>query len=278
MKRKKILIIILTVFIFLILLLVFNTFFNRKSEEGVHYKKRVYVSEKENGWYYYLESNIVDKENLAHYFFDGCNLKYKTMEGYNILMFDEQENIIGRMPTFPTLSVSEKKKNGVMERDEILQIDNYFDEKQFGNKIELSDLNDLNIINFEKEELIELYNNLQNKTYQRPGDRFSHLDTCTIHSEKNRNDEVIQIGLLVGNSTIQAIHIDIKYSNEQYLSDLINNGKANSQQKNIYEIFQNAKDYIIKNNRMTDIPNTVLNSQNELENRLLSLLNTTMKG
>lgn len=277
MKNKKKLLIIIGFMLLIIIIttLIFIFYKNNDSNKKTNTaKERMYVVSKEDGWYYYFKTILID--NTTRNFFNGCNLKYETMEDYNILVYNEEKKIIGRISTYPTLGVSEKSKNGIMERDEVLKIDSYFDKKQFNKKITSEDLSDLELYNFSSEEIINLYNNTQDLEYLEELAKIK-LDECTITSEKNTSDYTINIGILLNTDIFKGVWLDILYEDGAYLSDLVNSNKATTKQKELYSNFKEIEKYIIENNNIKDLQN-IFKDYNTIEyQRLYTLANNILE-
>lgn len=245
MSKNKIFFLILISIISIILLCMFNDIKKSKNDStsSTDYAERMAYIEKKNGWYFYMYEN-----NFKELFFDGCNLKYPNLKGYYINIYtDKTETVIyEKIPTFATLSTSDFIKNNKLERDEVVEIDNFFNEKQFNRKVEEIDLNDLNLENFDKKDILTLYNTLQDKNYSDYLTKFK-LSECKILEDNFDSGYKLNVGILAERKGIAVVRIDIVYNDNQYLSDLVQNDKATNSQKEIFNNFKKIEQYIVSN-------------------------------
>lgn len=111
--------------------------------ENVSYTSQKSIHDiKNDGWIYLFEINYQNNVNDKKlYIFDGYNLKYDKLDGYYIPVIDSTtgKEVDRVIPNYITLGISEKYK------EDIKKISDFFNEKQFTNKITLKDLNSLNI-------------------------------------------------------------------------------------------------------------------------------------
>ena len=163
-------------------------------------EEKIGIIEGENGWYYqWLISHLDgEAEDSANNFLIGCNLKYSRYA--DIPGYEDVDN----PDDFPTLTHSQKSTNGITESEESDIIDDFFDERQFGRAIDINDLDGLDLYNFDKEFIVDLFNKAYNSEYDK---------TIT----------------------------------KSYLSDLIEEGSATNEQKEIYDNFKRIADYIVEN-------------------------------
>lgn len=245
MSKNKIIFLILISIIIITLFCMFHNIKRDKkdSTSSTDYAERMAYIEKKNGWYFYMYEN-----NFKELFFDGCNLKYPNLKGYYINIYtDKTETVIyEKIPTFATLSTSDFKKNNKLERDEVVEIDKFLNEKQFNRKVEEEDLNDLNLENFDKKDILTLYNTLQDKNFSDYLTKFK-LSECKILEDNFDNGYKLNVGILAERKGIAVVRIDIVYNDNQYLSDLVQNDKATDSQKEIYNNFKKIEQYIFSN-------------------------------
>lgn len=254
MKKKKI-----KMLIVIVLILITSgcgkkekTYIEKKQEEHnqavAQRTEKLSVIEKKDGWYHYFLITDLGEQNDKIYGYNGCSLKYNKLDGYNVLVMDEQNNVISRIPTYPSLIVSEKSVSGVMEKDEISMISDYFNNKQFSSKIQLSDLNDLSLVNFSKEEIVNLYNEAIKEDGVHQIGKYNFSD-CSVFEEKTESKEKFQIGVLINFGVLKKLRIDIKYDDGSYLSDLIENNTATQEQKEMYKSFDEIENYMLKSQK-----------------------------
>ncbi len=187
-----------------------------------------------DGWYFFFVINSYGENGRTENVFDGFNLKYQKMEGYNILVYDYTgKNIKDRIPTTPSKSISEKTVNGKMERNEVFEISKYFDEKQFNREISEEDLNDLELEHYDKKFIVNLYNSAINSKLDDTVTKFN-ISSLEFLTDAKNNGYSVNIGIMSQRKGIVAVRIDLIYDNGVYLSDLINSKKATQKQIKIY--------------------------------------------
>ena len=134
--------------------------------------------------------------------------------------------------------------------DDVSNIDDFFDERQFGRAIDINDLDELDIYNFDKEFIVDLFNKAYNSEYDKTITQFN-LKGCSINSDEDGDDYIdgykYNIGVMHLRRGIGVIRIDLLYSDGTYLSDLIEDGSATNEQKEIYDNFKRIEDYIVEN-------------------------------
>ena len=229
------------------------------------YAEKIVVVEGDNAWYYqFLINSLDDGENTKN-FFTGCNLKYakfKDIEGY--------ENI-GNNNQYPSLAISDKSTNGVTEEEEVLLINDYFDQKQFRKEITIKDLDELTLYNFDKSLIVDLFNKTYNSNFDKTISKFS-IKGCSIQSDEEKDGYKYNIGVMHLRRGIGAIRIDLLYNDGTYLSELIENKKATNEQKEIYNNFQKIEEYIVENQEVNIRDEFDLNK--DVYNRLFDIIET----
>ena len=269
--------IILLILIFLLLLIVTilsdsdSSNNNLNPSNSFEYGEKMSFIKKNDGWYYYLYTNSNNE-----FFFDGCNLKYNELEGYYVNLYkdEDKDEIIDKFVTFPSLSTSDhsSSKNKILERDEVILINDYFNKKQFNHNISEKDLKELKIENFNKEDLIILYNDLISKDMSSTLTEYK-LYECDYRYDDFQDGYKVFVGFLVQRSGIAKIEIDLIYKNNKYLSDKINDNTASQDEKEIYEYLQQIEKEI------EETQNIDINREGKakyilLDNRITNLLKT----
>lgn len=273
--RKKILFLILV--ITLIILITSVTLCNNTNKEekdnkiNYDYGEKMAYIKKENGWYYYLYTNTNND-----YFFDGCNLKYPDLENYYINIYKDrtEQEIVQKFKTFPTLSTSDnKKKNAtLMEREEVEKIDDFFNNTSFSNIISETDLENLNLENFNNNDIIKLYNELYEKKFSTDIIPYA-LHECDYKSDSSKDGFYVFIGFLIERKGIAAIEIDLVFDNGEYLSDKINNNTASKKEIKIYENLQNIEKYVIDNQTFDNLEENI-NLNDSIYKRIYKILSS----
>lgn len=272
MNKKIKNVIIFIAIILVIALLIYSLIYNKEIITEQHtYGVKMYAIEKNDGWYHYFENTVVDN-NPVNNIFDGCNLKYEKLDGYSILVYSDETSDIGHMPTDPLLTTSDKVKNRVSEREEVKMIKSFFDERQFNKKITINDLSDLKLTNFDYDDILELYNNVQVVPYENGYYAKYKINTCEILKEKV-DTTTVQVGILNLATKINGIWIDLKYDNNTYLSDKITNKTATEEEITLYNLFKEIEKEIIESQDITSIKDKYM-SDSVYYKSLLNVLNT----
>ena len=146
MKKKYWIEIIVFSTIIIVALIVGISIYNSnrdKTEEGLRSFK-VETLEKDDGWYYTLEINKFKDESgneKISSIFNGCNLKYETLDDNYITMTDDNGNIVGSIPMAPpSLNTSYRSKDNIKtEASEVQEINDLFSKLPFEiNEIEVN--------------------------------------------------------------------------------------------------------------------------------------------
>ncbi len=299
MKLKKQVKIIMSILLLLIIILVSCIIFNNnknntnfkdeKEKENQDAIKnsafKMYAEEidekqtDEDGWYYYFLISTIDKEQKkTSNFFDGCNLKYNQLEDYKFVIYKDETltEKVKEYYTYPTLSVSQKSNNGVLAGQEIRTIDDWFDKKQFQENIDITDMKDLNIYNYDKNAILNIFNKSQSKKFNKNQGPFL-MNVCSIKQDNLDENYQWNIGIIAYNGVIYALRIDILYADKNFLSDLVKENKASQEQKELYESFSVLEKYIVENQKI-DLKETFSNYNNSYYDRLYKLVDTFDDG
>ncbi len=247
--------------LFLLVVIVVFLYFNNKNKNSLkdkivdevdpdawkNYAEKLVIQDRGDGWYYTFLITTVDKNReVTKNLFGGCNLKYETLDGYNTYGYDIGGVVI-RTPGMPSLSISDHSKNGVMERDEVRVIDEFFDKNQFNSKIDIKDLDKLTIYNFSKQEILDLYNQAVEQEFNTTWITKFNLSDCTMRHDYSKNGYKVNIGVYFSKSIgIYTVLIDLLYDNGDYLSDLVASNKATQEQKEIYANLQKMGNYVVE--------------------------------
>lgn len=146
------------------------------------------VIEQEDGWYYSLEVWTM-RDAKIKYSFGACNLKYETLEDYNVLVFDEKGKEIDKIPTFPTFGVSQKKKNpnGMTESEESTKFNNFLEEKAQYHELEKDVIADFTFENFDRSAIEELFDQAKTMKLTKELSKFQ-LEPCALKKEEKPED------------------------------------------------------------------------------------------
>ena len=214
----------------------------------------------EDGWVYYFVFQVVDLDDGSdtikyedlHYIFNVINIKHERLPGYIIpeKIYDENGNFLGYgdgMETLPHAHVSTREKDGVRERDEVDEIQNYFEEHRFLEPITVEDLDGLNTVFYSKEFLVEFFNELISQDFTTDEEFFKY---AIASPQTYRRDNLAdgyrwQTCWLTSRSRAMDIHLDMIYEDGTYLTDYIDNGTATKEQKEIYENILKIREVIL---------------------------------
>ncbi len=158
MKKSGIVVICICIVVLLIGILTVHAQSNNKKlivDSELGYTERSVFDELEDGWVYGFEIIYADEDQTINYIFDGYNLKHKPEGTEYYISYKNMETgeEIERIPSkYATLSTSEKY------RDEIKEINNFFNNKKFVREITLNDLDTLNVTKISKSYLVDLFN------------------------------------------------------------------------------------------------------------------------
>lgn len=298
MNIKKQIRVIFGIIIIIFIISGFFLFINSKSNDSYYDKKmkesenaaknyatKMYAEEipteisGEDGWFYYfLITTIEQKQDITSNFFNGCNLKYEKLDNYKLRVYkdDNYTEVVREIDGFPTLSISKKESNGIKANDEITKIEKWFDEKQFNKKIDYEDMKDIDVYNFDKNTIINLYNSAVSKKFTKKVGPYL-MDPCSIKKDELKDGYFWNVGILAFRGDIIALRIDIVYSDNIFLSDLIHNNKANQEQIKLYNQVKEIEKYIIKNQKI-DILEEFPDYKNEKIMRLYRIISTFDDG
>lgn len=279
MKRKKIIFSLVAVLLITGIIghkLMATTLAEEKNSDeisGVKYK----YDTKDDGWEYAFKLYFLN-DGSVRISFNGYNMRYKELDGYYIKYIDEdtKEVLYTQTPAFPTLSVSE------VYGDDVKNINNYFNEKQFKESISISDLNELQIDNFDKNYLVELFNSaIEGELITEKGNYPDSTLFQFVDFESNDEDikGTYQLSYMIDFGKVTKINIEFINENNEYLSNketLDNTDKKISEEIKIAE-----KDFLNslnatstkKKNKPSSYNNKQNNDLNLLYDKLLTALN-----
>lgn len=228
MKKRRItlpLILVLILFVSIFCIMTgLKVYAANNNEETKNYKYQQSIHDKrDDGWIYVFQIYYPETKNDKKvYMFDGYNLKYKELENHYVPVIDKetQTEIDRIIPEYVTLSISNKY------REDIKKIAEYFNEKQFSKKIVKEDLNDLNILEFDKDYLLEIFN----KTIESPpkyevGEYYdaSFIDRVNMKSSDESLNGEWQLSYLIDFGYISEVNIEFISSNNEYVLSSNNN-------------------------------------------------------
>lgn len=213
-----------------------------------------YILPKDDGWYYFITSDKVivaneegNDENTIYYTrIDGCNIKYEHLDDNYVPIIDDRNpnNNSKVLASPPNLVNSYKSKDGKKtETDELDEINALISERQWDKKITDEDLSSLKFVNFNKKDIILLWNNLYELDYSNNLGDYKNFSSCTI---EKKEDSHFQVGIIFSYGYIAVVKINYIYDDGTYLTEKIESNKANSEEKEIYNNIIKIEEEIIK--------------------------------
>jgi hypothetical protein len=252
---KKICFIFVTIFALLISGCSKDNEMDAEEIETPKYISKCYIGNiDKDGWFKFLcielpkinknsnetTNNFVYDGN-ASYVFDGINLKYKTLDGYYIPMYDDNNNEISKVEAaYPSYSISKSY------REDIKKINKFLNDKKFERKISIEDLDTIDFKVVTKEELVFMFNSAFDKT---PSDLGNYINIPFVSIAKSIyvDDYFYQVGYYCEYGNIRKIDIEVIYDGDVYLSNLVINNEASNGQIILYKKLKEIEEYIITN-------------------------------
>ncbi len=266
--------------LFILCLLIATTSCNNSSKQTnlssyYNFDAKTAMEEKGDGWLYFFSyeyKNGGKSPGNISYIFNGYNLKYKHIDGYDIQIIDNQTGKIVDTATssLPYLTL-DKEINSDIEK-----INNFFTKKQFITSIKMSDLGALALNKINKQDVLKLFNKAIGKDKLGNG-KYYYLPEADVVQEKLINGYQWQVGFFIAHGNIFSIRIELIYNGNIYLSDLIDNNKADKSQKNIYDKIKQIEKNIMEKQSF-DIDNEELTIDNIKFRRLYELLKKINSG
>lgn len=208
------------------------------------------------GWLYYCyvdfdKDSSLQNSKLKNYNFNAYNLKYKSLEEYNkIPIIDSSTNeVTGYTDSaVPVISYGKKYMN------DIENINNWLNTTKPTSNIKNTDLGDLKLENIDVELFVSMFNEMINSD-DLPNGKFTELPESDIKQEITFIDGYKwQIGYFVSHGVLKKIDIELIYENASgdiYLTDLIEDNKADDEQKQLQNVIEKIECNIIDKQEMT---------------------------
>ena len=252
MKKKYWIEIIVFSTIIIVALIVGISIYNSnrdKTEEGLRSFK-VETLEKDDGWYYTLEVNKFKDESgneKISSIFNGCNLKYETLDDNYITMTDDNGNIVGSIPMAPpSLNTSYRSKDNIKtEASEVQEINDLLTRLPIDRVWNENDFESLELVNIDANDIITLGNNTYHKDYKTNFEKYNNIPECAFLKETKENS-YYQVGIHQSYGEIDVVRIDYVDENGMYLSDKMQNGTTNETEKNQYQTMQEIANKVIE--------------------------------
>lgn len=241
------------------------------SENNIGYTVKSVYDEKEDGWLYGFEIVYVTADSSVNYIFDGYNLKHRPSGTEYYVSYKDMETgeEIEKIPSkYATLSTS------AVYRDEVKNINDFFNQKKFQQTISLSDLADLDINKISKEYLVDLFNRtISSKVKTTPGEYLNapSLEWKVQESTDTENPGEWQVMYITDYGYIQDIEIEFIKSDNTYLSEQAKTRNISGEDAKMLEEIEKLEKQIIENQAIS--LNKDDNTLNSDLNNLLSDIN-----
>ena len=203
------------------------------------YTERSVFDELEDGWVYGFEIIYADENQTINYIFDGYNLKHKPEGTEYYISYKNMETgeEIERIPSkYATLSTSEKY------RDEIKEINNFFNNKKFVREITLKDLDTLNVTKISKSYLVDLFNRTINSQMKsNPGEyiKAPSLEYKTQKSSDVNKPGEWQVMYIIDYGYINNIEIEFIPENKTEVASFNSYSVQSQQESSLLEQLEN---------------------------------------
>ncbi len=224
-----------------------------EKEKGARTVFQRQIMEKEDGWYYFLDKNRTELQigqYQYYYSFGGCNLKYETLaDNYATITDNTTGEILSTMPkTPPSLSTSYRSKNGKKtEKQELIELNQFFQQKQIPRKLTADDLKEIEFVNFDPDDIVTLWNQSDDSKYlhQKEFGPYPNLVACNYLKNDSSNN-YFQVGVMVNYGLIQEVRMDYINETKEYLTDKMESQTASKEEQELYKNMQNMEKTIIE--------------------------------
>ncbi len=218
-------------------------------EETIGFKVKVATNMDDEGWLYYLYNEVYsgdDGDSSTQ--FGAYNLKYKTIEGFQIPIKDSNtgEIVDYSQSSLPYLHISPDTEL----KNELDTLNKYLNEIEHTRTLNEKDFSNLNLKLLDLSNIVELYNKMLGAE-EEPDGSYEHLPEANIEQESLIDGYQWQVGYYISYGNIKCVRIDLLIDGSDYLSDLYANGKATQEQKDLYERILLIEKDIIDNQNFT---------------------------
>lgn len=234
---------------------------NKKTEKNNSsiYEVRSYLK-KDNNWIYYMNITYDNNGVIKYYNFNGINTKTEKIEELYMPVTENGVEIQRLEPICNCLNYYQKYKK------EFNEINNYFNNQKFQKKISLNDLDKLNTSYYSKLDLLYLFNKALEIDYKRSKGPFKYTLNSITQPDKDGEWTLVSDGSY---GYIEILYIDYKYSNGQYLSELVNKDQV---YKRKYRDIKIIEKYILENQSIENISNNIKNINTSDYTKLFDLI------
>ncbi len=220
----------------------------------------------------------------SFYGYDCYNMKYKYLEGFNYL-----PNNIKRDSTsfynYEIISDFPSYRDKKEYFDELMLINEFFAKKKFANKIEEKDLDELKLNKIKKADVLDIFNSAISSDLITEYGNYNNIATAYVNESSvlksnswfgKERDYKFVLGYMTYCGHIYYVNIDLMIDNE-YLSDIVNNGKATDDQKALYDEMKSIQNAIIYKQSFREAFKTYVHPALEHLQENLHLIETDQK-
>lgn len=206
----------------------------------IQFDSKISMRENDDGWlYYFLCEYSKDTSKPYAYIFDGYNLKYKQIEGFEIKVTDKNGVLLDKIsPKIPYLLAHDDYQA------DILAISDFFEKLAPATRLEEKDLDGLELKIVDKGLLLELYNEciesepvITNKYYDFP--------QADMVQDKLKDGYVWQVSYFMVKGVIKSINIELIYDGGIYLTDLVAANSGNGAEVKMAKEIEKLEDIMI---------------------------------
>ncbi len=221
----------------------------------VYFPYRYSFKEMGNGWVcsFYIEYSYDNLDNAHYYGYDCDNLKYQYLKGFNYLPTNGEDPVDSWFYSYEPSSDHPSLMNNSEYLNDLLSISDFFEDKKFKKEITLDDLKKLKLNNIKKEDIVELFNKTISSEIVTEAGKYDQIDYSHLTESRIRKstkwfgsekDYKFLLGYLVRGGNIYYVNIDLMID-DVYLSDIVNDGKANEDQLSLYNEMKEIEKRIV---------------------------------
>ena len=239
------------------------------------YQDAVAVKEKSDGWVCtFVLGGYLHQEGVRSYEYDCYNLKHPELTNFltdNEIISTDNMYLELYPTTLPRYS------HNLEYIGDIIQIAEYFSQKNYASIITIEDLEGLELSKINKEEVFALFNQaIQIEKYETYGNYANINPYENIHISEVMNGYQWQLGYILSHGYISYVDIHLLIDGE-YLVDIVENGNATNEQKTLYDTIQKIETYIMEN-QLFEVDSSLPRIENaELLEKLFESINTLQK-
>lgn len=259
-SRKKIILISSTIILLLTTIFTVTLIFTQKNKTKntkivpgtkAYFPEKIAIQEHDDGWVCYFRLSYLENDLKTPYYYGyGCdNFKYQKLYGY--MQTGEEIDRYGNKFTYDANTNHPSYGYNDNYQSDIRKIDDFFSKKKFNKEIALNDLTDLDLKYLDKEDVLNLYNKAIKSEMNLKFGNYSNTNTESyLTTSMTKNDYTWYLGYILSNGNIKYVSIDVVIK-DKYLSDLVKENKASSEENKLAQKISDIKDYIIRKQKFS---------------------------